>query len=112
MRSLGCALFSFLLLVNGLWVQVPNETILTSSSDIFHLEIVAFIAVKFEVLVYYIANATGYMYMAHLYCLAVQSDFYSECWLRMLKAHGSIPGREEIFLRYVVSSLNEEEKLT
>ena len=42
-------------------------------------------------------NVTGYMFIAHLHYLAVQVGFYSvlvEFWLRMLKAHGSIPVRK------------------
>ena len=49
-------------------------------------------------------NVTGYRYIAHLYCLAVQAGFYSdavECWIFVRRVAGSILGRvrtEYIFL--------------
>ena len=39
---------------------------------------------------------TGYMYIAHLYCLAVQAGFRSdavECWSFVWRVRGSILGR-------------------
>ena len=48
-------------------------------------------------------NVTGYRYIIHLYCLAVQAGFYSdvvECSTIDRKVSGSILGREmEIFFK-------------
>ena len=49
-------------------------------------------------------NVTGYRYITHLYCLAVQAGFYGdvvECWILVRRVAGSILGRvrsEDIFL--------------
>ena len=48
-------------------------------------------------------NVTGYRYITHLYCLAVQAGFYSdavECWIFVGRVAGSILSRvrsEEFF---------------
>ena len=63
-------------------------------------------------------NVTGYRYIAHLYCLAVQAGFYSdavECWIFVRRVAGSILGRvrtEDIFLRLSVLGLRAAKGLS
>ena len=60
-----------------------------------------------------IIYVTGYRYITHLYCLAVQAGFYSdvvECRIFVRRVAGSILGRvrtEDIFLHLLHLAPNE-----